>query len=205
MKWVVVLVLLVVLGVVLYMLFKPKKKPQAPVEHLADLGPMDARKGDTVSILAMGDEFDDLDFTVDRVNRYEAGGDEWKEVSGNYRGTRVFMEAWDDDGVQVVVCKESDEVSFSTLGLGEPDLIRLDESKDTSVTIEHDGVTYRFVDSGETVYYEGGSREAEGYYEWAFAEVDGDRELYIEKWEDEPFEASLGRRVRPGDCRVFRG
>lgn len=205
MKWILVLVLVAILGVVLYMLFKPKKKAETPVESLADLGPLDARKGDTVSVLAMGDEYDDLDFTVDRVNRYEGGGDEWQEVSGKYRGVRVFMEAWDDDGVQVVICKESDEVPFGSLGLGEPDLIRLDESQDTSVTIDYDGVTYRFVDSGETVFYEGGSGEAEGYYEWTFAEVDGDRELYIEKWEGEAFEASLGRKVRPGDCRVYRG
>ena len=128
MKWIVVVLLLIALGVVLYFLFKPKKKPETPMESLADLGPMDARKGDTVSVLAMGDDYDDLDFTVDRVNRYRAGGDEWKELSGKYRGSRVFLEVWDDDGVRVRLGRDEDEVPFHTLGLGEPDLIRLDEA-----------------------------------------------------------------------------
>jgi len=187
------------------MLFKPKKKPESPVESLVDLGPMDARKGDTVSVLAMGDEYDDLDFTVDRVNRYEADGDEWTEVSGKYRGSRVFLEAWDDDGVQVRLCRDSDEIAFASLGLGEPDLIRLDESPGSGAEVSHDGVRFRFVESGEAFCFEDGDDEGEGFYCWTFEEVDGDRELYIEKWEGEAFEASLGRKIAPGDCRVFRG
>ena len=205
MKWIIVLILLAALGVVLYMLFKPKKNPETPVEDLADLTPMDARKGDTVSILAMGDDYDDLDFTVDRVNRYDADGDESKELSGVYRGARVFLEVWDDDGLEVRLCRDSDEIAFNALGLGEPDLIRLDETQDTSIEIAHDGARYRFDESGEVVCYEDGDREGEGYYTWTFVEVEGDRELYIEKWEGEAFEASLGRVIRPGDCRVFRG
>lgn len=186
-------------------MFFNRKKKQEPVENLADLALTAARKGDTVSVLAMGDDYEDLDFTVDRVSYYEGDpGERWTEVSGVYRGTRIFLEVWDEPGVDVILTRESDEISFRSLGLGEPDLVRLDETKDTSVEIGVDGVRFRFSESGEALYFEDGSREGEGYYEWVFEEVEGPRELYVEKWEGEPFEASLGRKIQSGDCRVFR-
>lgn len=205
MKWLVLVILIVALVVVLSMLFG-KKKSKATAEtfvDLANLGPMDARRGDTVTIVAMGRDYDDLVFTVDRVCRYEADGETWDEVSGHYHGQRVFMESWDDDGVRVCVTKPDDEIEMAEVGLGEPDLIRLDESGDTSVTISALGVSWRFDGSGEVLYREPGSAP-EGYYAWTFEEVDGPRTLTIEKWEGEPFEALISHNVPPGDVQVLR-
>ena len=66
-----VAILGILLVIVLRELFKKQKSPQPAgpgkrPEDLANLRITDARAGDTLSIPGAGDEFSDLDFTVDR-------------------------------------------------------------------------------------------------------------------------------------------
>tara|TARA_Y100000815_G_scaffold238602_1_gene232987 strand:- start:205 stop:825 length:621 start_codon:yes stop_codon:yes gene_type:complete len=205
-KWIVLLILVAGLVVVLRMLFNKKKQTatDTPLD-LANLGPLDARSGDTVSIVAMGEKYDDLVFTIDEVSRYEAGRETWKEFGGRYHGARVYLEVWEDDGVQVALTKADSDVSMAEVGLSEPDLIRLDESGDTSQEFDAIGSRWRFSGSEEVTYFEDGRGSGEGCYTWSFDEVDGRRTLTIEKWEGEPFEAMVSHMIPPGDVQVFRG
>src|SRR5690349_9260883 len=61
---------------------KPLPAPVRPVEDLANLKVTDARTGDVLSIAGAGDRMSDLDYTVDRGTRYEAGARTWVELSG---------------------------------------------------------------------------------------------------------------------------
>jgi hypothetical protein len=203
--------LLVFLGgivlVILVAMFRKKepRKPQSiPVPDLAEARITDARNGDTVSIHGLGDEFDDLDFTVDRRNRYEAGGDVWHEVSGLYRGRRVFAEFYEDDVLEVNLTKTPRPLTLEDLGITEEDLIRMDEERTRANTVEYDGVTWSYQESCEVAYFKDGTGEGEGCYSWEFESPDGHMLLCIEKWEGAPFEATLAQVVNPEDIRVFR-
>lgn len=199
----VLIVLVAALGAVIFFLARPRPSPGAAEVLAADAGPLDARRGDVVSIVGRGDDYDDLIFTVGEVTAYSSGGDRWREVGGDYRGQRVFMEAWDDDGIRVSITKPSGAVAWHDVGLGEDDLVRLDESQAIGSPMEAAGVTWRFAGSGEITAEADGERE--GFYAWSFDEDGGDRELTIEKWEGEPFDAVISERVDAGDVTVLRG
>src|SRR5579872_5160533 len=91
----------VMLAMVLKQLFhKDPPPPPKPVEDLANLKITDARLGDMISVPGAGDEFGDLEFKVDRWNRYEAGQKRWFEVGGTYREGRVYLDVVDEDELQ---------------------------------------------------------------------------------------------------------
>src|SRR5437762_10093883 len=99
-------ILAIFLVLVLMRLFKRDPKPaepafKAPVEDLANLKVTDARVGDVLSIAGAGDKMPDLDFTVDRGMRIEAGARTWVELSGPYQERRVALRVGGDEDVEV--------------------------------------------------------------------------------------------------------
>jgi hypothetical protein len=188
------------------MIFKRSKSkpPPLPQRDLANLGITDARRGDNVSVLAAGDEFEDLEFVVDRRNRYESGDEEWFELSGMYKGRRVFVEYYEDDEIEVSVNLARREISLSDLGLTEADLIRMDEERSSSNGFEFDGAGWNYSSSEEVGYFKDARGEGEGYYCWNFRTKDGKRELFIEKWEGDPFEGGIAEIVDPQDVKIYR-
>lgn len=197
---------LVAVGTVAVLTWRKRSTPgrQAPQADLASLGLDDARVGDLVSIRGKGDEYEDLDFVVERRNRYESGGDEWFELSVKYRGRRVFVEWAEDDELEITLDPGRPELSLPDLGLTEADLVRMDEGRDDSGTFEHDGSRWRYRSSCEVGYFKDGRGEGEGYYTWSFRDADNARELYVEKWEGEPFLAGVVDVIDPAEVRVYR-
>src|SRR6516162_6774047 len=99
-----VAILGVLLVIVLMNLFKKEPKPAAPirpVEDLANLKVTDARTGDVLSIAGAGDNMSDLDYTVDRGARLDAGSRSWVELSGPYLNRRVSLRFGGDEEVEV--------------------------------------------------------------------------------------------------------
>ena len=100
-----VAILGVLLVIVLMNLFKkdpkPLPAPVRPVEDLANLKVTDARTGDVLSIAGAGDRMTDLDYTVDRGTRLEAGARTWVELSGPYLNRRVSLRVGGDEEVEV--------------------------------------------------------------------------------------------------------
>src|ERR1035438_8495921 len=92
-----VAILGVLLVIVLMNLFKkdpkPLPTPVRPVEDLANLKVTDDRPGDVLSVAGAGDRMTDLDYTVDRGTRCDAGSRTWVELSGPYLERRVKMMA----------------------------------------------------------------------------------------------------------------
>lgn len=173
-------------------------------KSFAELNVLDASVGDSITIHGAGDSFQDLNFTVDRKDRYVAGGDESFEVSGRYKGRRVFVGIAEDDDIEVLVNLANTEISLGDLGITEEDLVRADETHDSSVSFSYNNSVWQFEWSGEMGFFKDGGTEGEGYYNWDFAEKGGSRKISIEKWEDEPFEVILTRRVNADDVEVFR-
>src|SRR5579864_8331740 len=86
----------VMLAMVLKQLFhKDPPPPPKPVEDLANLKITDARVGDMLSVSGAGDDFSDLEFTIDRWNQYVAGEKRWNELGGMYRERRVYLDVVD--------------------------------------------------------------------------------------------------------------
>ena len=205
MIWFILGILAIALIVVVVFVWKKKQaKPVEPIDSLTDLRVTDAKVGDSISIGGGGDDYEDLDFDVDRKHRYESGGDESFEISGLCRGQRVFLEVSEDDQTTVVLNTGKAKPELHDLGLSEDDMTRMDENQDRAEFFEYDGSSWNFQESGEVHFFREADSPGEGFYGWEFREVGGARVLSVQKWEGGPFEVSLGRVVNADDVHVFR-
>lgn len=204
MIWFFVAILVIAFVVLVVMIMRKNNESPTPVEDLASLTVADAQLGDMITVLAKGDNYDDLSFSVDRVYRYESGGEHWFELSGKYLGRRVFLEVSQDDDWEVSLNATRNELSLAELGVDEEKLIEFDERQDRSSELHFEGSAWRYTGSREVLCQVDNSPNESAYYGWEFQEVDGDRTIFIEKYEGEPFEVGLGERVHPDDVRIFR-
>src|SRR5450755_3542574 len=118
-----VAILGVLLVIVLMNLFKkdpkPVPAPMRPAEDLAHLKVTDARTGDVLSVAGAGDNMTDLDFTVDRGTRCEAGARTWVELAGAYLNRRVSLRVGGDEEVEVFLHADPRKITLEDLGLSE--------------------------------------------------------------------------------------
>ena len=77
---------------------------------------------DALSVNGAAEDFSDLDFTVDRRDRYEAGSKRWTELSGTWRDRRVFLEVHHQDTVEVLGNFDGRKITLDELGLSETDM-----------------------------------------------------------------------------------
>ena len=203
-----VAILGVLLVIVLMKLFKKEPKPLPapvkPVEDLANLKVTDARNGDVLSISGAGDNMNDLDLTVDRAARLEAGARTWVELSGAYMNRRVTLRVGGDEEVAVFLNNGMRRVSLEDLGLSEDDLAQMDERQNPADSFEFDGVTWMYRMSREVRVWRDNQPAPTGFYYWEFFTQDGKRVLGIRKSEGEPFSVALWTSVYAGDVTVYR-
>src|SRR4051812_23794816 len=182
-----VAILGLLLVIVLMKLFKPEPKPLPapvkPVEDLANLKVTDARTGDVLSISGAGDNMSDLDFTVDRAARLEAGTRTWVELSGAYMNRRVTLRVGGDEEVEVYVNNGMRRVSLEDLGLSEDDLAQMDQRQNPADLFEFDGVSWMYRMSREVRVWRDNQPAPTGFYYWEFVTQDGKRLLGIRKSE----------------------
>lgn len=205
--------LLVVLGValaaVLYQMFKPASKPAipaAPARAVLDT-PTDlwnAKPGDSVSIIGAAADYSDLDFTVDRRSAYESNGRRWIDLSGEFRGNRVYLEVHQHPEFAVMGLLDPGRLTLADIGVSEEGLADLDSRQDPSETISLENKLWNYDSSSEIGYFENEQGSGEGLYRWLFREPNGPRFLCIEKWEGQPFDVRLATRVKPSDITVYR-
>src|SRR5262249_52267287 len=145
-----VAILGILLVIVLMQLFKKTPPPpQAPVEDLANLKVTDARAGDALSIAGAGDRMTDLDFTVERGTRYEAGARTWMELTGPYQERRVALRVGGDEEIEAFLHSSPARLTLDTLGLSEDDLAQIDERQNPADNFEYDNTTWMYVLSRE--------------------------------------------------------
>src|SRR5215831_9172344 len=141
-----VAILGILLVIVLMNLFKktpePAHAPAAPAEDLANLKVTDARVGDVLSVAGAGDRMTDLDFTVDRGTRYEAGARTWVELTGPYQERRVALRHGGDEEIEVYLHSSPKRISLDDLGLSEQDLVDLDERQNPADNFEYDNTSW---------------------------------------------------------------
>src|SRR5579883_624750 len=135
--------LLAVLGTLLFFVIRALFKkdpppPPKPVEDLANLQITQARVGDTVSINGAGDNYTDLDFTIDHRHRYESGDDSWFEYTGMYRNRRIYLDVFEGDQTEVYGVLDARNYEIRELGLSEDDLTQMDEEQNPANYFEYD-------------------------------------------------------------------
>jgi hypothetical protein len=176
----------------------------ASLEDLANLKVTDARPGDNLSIVGVGDQFADLDFTVDRRAMVEAGQKRWTELSGMYRDRRVSLEVHNDDLVEVMGSFDGRVLSLDQLGLSEDDLTEIDDRQNPSDNFEFEGKVWMYRWSREVGVFRDNEMQGAGNYQWQFADEKGNF-LTVRKSEGQPFAAYVSQKVNPGDITVYRG
>src|SRR5581483_9211190 len=119
--------------------------PAAPKPDLGSLSIKDARPGDVISVPGAGDNLSDLDMTVERRNRSEAGEKQWIELTGKYRERHVALEVRDeDDELDVRGFLDGKKLSLEDLGLCEDDLAQMDERQNTADNFQFDGKNWYY-------------------------------------------------------------
>jgi hypothetical protein len=205
---VVLTILIALLAVVLMQLKKTPAAPPAPaapVPDLANLKVTEAVAGDVLSIAGAGDDVGDLDFTVDRLTRFETGGRQWAELSGPYRERRVALRVSGEDEVEAALQEGRGNPSLEDLGLAEEDLSAMDERQNTADSFEYDGRTWLYRRSREVRSWRDGQTQSASFYYWEFQERDGKRLLTIRKPEGEPFAVAIYAGIAAADVTVYRG
>lgn len=199
-------VLGILLGVVLMQLFKKQPaQTTAPAPNLASLTVSDARAGDTLSVSGGGDNYTDLDFTADRLTRFEGGNRRWFELSGPYRDRRVAVRVGGDEEVEVAVHADARKLSIEELGLAEEDLAEMDERQNTADSFEFDGKVWMYRLSREVQATRSDQAVPTGFYYWEFLEQTGKQLIALRKGEGEPFAVTLYSVIPAGDVTVYRG
>lgn len=180
------------------------KKP-APQVDLANLKVTDARVGDVLSVTGAGEDFSDVDFTVDRLDVYEAGSRTWRVLSGTWRNRRVFIEVHNEETVLVMGNFDGRTITLDEVGLSEGDMAELDSRQNPTDFVDFEGKFWLYRFSREMGVFSAGHSTGQGFYAWQFAEQEGKRFLAIRKFQGEPFVANIWIKVEPGDVTVFRG
>ncbi len=207
--------ILTVLGVLLiFILAMMFRKPSAPVvaagrapaqvPSALDAHPWDARKGDVISIRGAAEDFSDLDFTVDRRSAYQNNNHRWIDLSGEFRGRRVYLEVYGKPSAEVMGILDGKKLALPDLNITEQQLADMDSRQDPNSSITYEGKPWRFESSRELGYFEDEAGQGEGLYRWLFKEQNGDRLVCIEKWEGEPFDVRIARRLKTEDITVYR-
>lgn len=191
--------------VVLRELYRKSRTPSGKhVQDLANLKVTDARAGDAISISGAGEQFRDLDFTVEKRTDCQAGDRHWFELTGQYRARPIALDVVEDVAVQVHLVAEPRKLTLEDLGLTEEDLAQIDERQDTADHFQFLDKPWFFRFSKEVQSWRAGAPQS-AFYFWRFEEEGGQRQILVRKPEGEPFSAELAVTVNPGDITVFRG
>jgi len=173
-----------------------------------DLTVADAQLDDTVSIRGAGADSEDIEFKVERIYRYEAQGESWREIGGASRRGRIFVEwhdvEWHDENPLFALSRDEEKISLEDLPLSVKDLARISSENATDTVIEVQGNRYRFEGRSAVRFIDETHGEEEWFQTWDFERKDGRGTLAIEKWEDEPHEVCFSTFVNPVDVKVKR-
>jgi hypothetical protein len=206
----------VALGAVLWAMFRapagarPSVQPFPPVikapaaKQLDSADPWDAKPGDVISILGAAEDFSDLDFPVDRRSACESGKSRWVDLSGEFRGRRVYLEVYRHPTEDFLGLLDERKLSLPEIGITEDQLADMDTRQDPSACIEFEGKKWNFESSREIGYLENEAGAPEGLYRWLFREQGVPRLLCVEKWAGEPFDIRIARRLNKPDITVYR-
>lgn len=183
---------------------RKKKGEGLPEPDLAEATIRDAGVKDIVTISGLTEDYDDVDFLIERMNRYESGSSKWYELMGRHKDKQVWIEWEDDDDLFVTATTKNKAMPLSALGVDEDRLAGMDEEQSRENFIEYQGVRFYYRKSMEVHYFKDNRGRGEGFYLWDFMNEGGSEVVSVEKWEGEPFEVFHGTVVPPYNINVYK-
>ncbi|MBF0117685.1 MAG: DUF4178 domain-containing protein [Desulfobacterales bacterium] len=129
----------------------------------------------------------------------------WEVTGYNYYDWRgVISHEWQlkSDQESVYLEMESDDETYFTLSrtipfnrLGQKVKTHILDTGDPPETIVYDGVTYHLEVTGAGYFYKDGKGPAQELISWTYADEKDSKNLNIEQWGENDFEASTGISV----------
>jgi hypothetical protein len=186
----------------------PEKRAEMPAAQPLPAGSsaelFSARPGDVISIHGAAEDFSDLDFTVDRRSAYQSGARRWIDLSGEFRGRRVYLEVEPGPEPEIMGLLDGRRLTLADVHTTEDRLAEMDVRQDPSQFLEFEGKRWRYESSRELGYFENEQGQGEGLYRWILREQDSPRILCVEKWEGAPFDVRIARSLNPQDINVYK-
>lgn len=136
-------------------------------------------------------DYDLKSWEVTEYNKYDWDNGfyshEWELKSGN---EVVYLECEDDDEPEWILAKK---IPFKSLGPGLGKHIR--EKEDPPNQLKYNDATYHLEEGGGGYFCKGGGKERAEFLYWEFLDESGEQILTIEQWDENDFEASVGKYV----------
>ena len=185
-----IFVLLIVISAIAgwaWLLLRKKDKPDLSTSYLNNVQPSGV-------ILVKGEEY-----LVEQKNRYTGGEEESFELKLTGDGGITFWLNWQQNGGLIATITK--EISFEKLKLTSTDL----EIFDTQHTgeFDFDNVVYHVIDSGENQLHENCRPNGKSFYYWDFADEEQEHAINIQYWNENTYEASIGRYIRESDIEIY--
>jgi hypothetical protein len=178
---------------------------QVPASNPIDIDPWDAQPGDVISVSGAAADYSDVDLAVDRRSTYQSNARRWVDLSGEFRGVRMYIEVYRHPQPDLIGILDDRKLTLSDIGTTEDMLADIDSRQDPSATVDFDRKKWNWESSREIRYFENDLGDGEGLYRWLFREPDGNKLICVEKWEGEPFDIRVAQRLNPRDVTVYRG
>jgi len=164
-----------------------------------------AKVGDVVSISGLRLEYDDLYFFIEKIDRYATDSETWYELLCVEGENQVWIDWSEGYELSITATDDPDPVGLGSIGMTEEELIQLDEEHSIDSYIEVEGEKYYYRNSAEVLFYQDNRSQGEGFYNWDFAQEDGERVLSITKWEGKPFEATFSEVISADRIVLYKG
>ena len=68
---------------------------------------------------------------------------------------------------------------------------------------DFDNVVYHVIDSGENQLHENCRPNGKSFYYWDFADEEQEHAINIQYWNENTYEASIGRYIRESDIEIY--
>src|SRR5689334_14441399 len=115
---------------------------------------VNAKPGDVVSVPGAAADYSDLDFTIDRRSAYEYMNRRWIDLSGEFRGSRVYLEVQPTGDLPVLAILDPRRLMLPDVGLTEDMLSDMDSRQDQNAFVQFEGKRFNFEYSREIGYFE---------------------------------------------------
>ena len=116
-------------------------------------------------------------------------------------GKRIFLEWYEDDELEISIQRESG-LGIEEIGLTEKQLVQMDDNPSRTNFVEYRGNQWHYVESTEVTYFKDDSSDGEGFYLWRFQ--NDDVQLFVEKYEGDPFEVGISENISSSRVKIYR-
>jgi hypothetical protein len=198
------IIVIAVLGYYLYNFNKNKKsedEKKIPNSEPKTHSILNVGVGGILKIENWDENGEDVDLEVVGRHTYLEGDSTWFELECETGVKKVWIEVEDDD--ELFIYGTYAKFNFRDIAIDEETLYQI-EKKDKG-KFEHDGITFKYEDCGDAVFYKNGDElAAQTFKYWEFEDKSEKWVLSFEKWKDNSFDIYLNQRIMPNQLTIYR-